>query len=295
MNMLSEQISNLHSKIRDIEFSYDNLIVGSNLNSLIFCYKSGYPIIFDHIEKPLFFDKIPDNVCLKEFGIKKEINQLGLWERLFFYLSLSGQLIYPESFSSIRIIDSQVRATTPKARMLKINFNNLHVFNHENIFGINYKKINSEKHYKVYDYFDVRSGMKHDFDLIQGDDNFVKEIMFYKTNRVDGNHDFKDAISISLLNKEDLDEYEFSDINARFKTIYMMKSAGIRGTRNGRDQKDKTKYKYYAIKLENRKRLIIPPKNFFQSYDGINFNSDSISDIMSYDFENKNYVSKIIL
>ena len=75
--MLSEQISNLHSKIRDIEFSYDNLIVGSNLNSLIFCYKSGYPIIFDHIEKPLFFDKIPDNVCLKEFGIKKEINQLG--------------------------------------------------------------------------------------------------------------------------------------------------------------------------------------------------------------------------
>ena len=144
MNTLSERTSNIHSKIRDVEFSYDNLIVGSNLNSLIFSYKSGYPIIFDHIEKPLFFDKVPDNVCLEEFGIKKEVNQLGLWERLFFYLSLSGQLIYSESFSSIRMVDDQLRATTSKARMLKINFNNLHIFDHENIFGVNYKRINCE-------------------------------------------------------------------------------------------------------------------------------------------------------
>ena len=35
-----------------------------------------------------------------------------------------------------------------------------------------------------------------------------------------------------------------------------MKEAGIRGTRNGRDQLNPEKYKYYAIKLDSAERQV---------------------------------------
>ena len=73
-----------------------------------------------------------------------------------------------------------------------------------------------------------------------------------------------------------------------------MKKAGIRGTRNGRDMTDKTKFKYYAVKIENSHReieLLNPPS--YDSTDAIKFNKDSFDDIMNNHQPIDSYVARI--
>ena len=139
----------------------------------------------------------------------------------------------------------------------------------------------------------VKSGMKHEYDLIYDKADFVNELIFYPSERIDGEHNLKDVVGVSYLSKEQLDDFEYSDINARFKTLYMMKQAGIKGARNGRDMKDKTKYKYYSVKLETVSRDIVGPKNLYESYDNISFIYSSLHDIIKQNTATTCYASRL--
>ncbi len=45
---------------------------------------------------------------------------------------------------------------------------------------------------------------------------------------------------------------------ARFKILQLMKDAGIKGARNGRDTYNPEIYRYYSPKIESSQREIIP-------------------------------------
>jgi hypothetical protein len=178
--------------------------------------------------------------------------------------------------------------------MAKIKFEELIIFSDDGVLGLPTPINIPQKKYKVYDWFDVRSGMKHPYDFIEDDTEFVKEILFYPTDRVDGNQVYKDAVSISYLTEKQITSFEYSDINARFKTLKMMKGVGIRGARNGRDMLDKTRYKYYAVRLENSHReLEMLHKSVYESTDVINFNNDSFNDILNKNPIVESYVARI--
>ena len=54
----------------------------------------------------------------------------------------------------------------------------------------------------------------------------------------------------AVLNEQQLRDFEYSDTYARFKTLAMMKEAGIRGARNGKDANRPGKYIYlFTINL----------------------------------------------
>ena len=90
----------------------------------------------------------------------------------------------------------------------------------------------------------------------------------------------------------DLDEY--SEVNARFKTLYLMKKAGIRGSRNGRDMNNKSRFKYYAVRIENSHREVIPlSKYIYESTDTIKFNNDGFSGIIENNELIDSYVTRI--
>ena len=78
------------------------------------------------------------------------------------------------------------------------------------------------------------------------------------------------------------------------KGIDMMKEAGIRGARNGRDMKNKSRYKYYSVKIENTKRDIIEPQKIYESCGNTTFNYDSFNDIIDKNPLQDSYVSKLI-
>lgn len=297
---------NLHSKIRDINFSFDKVVIGSSLEALTYSYLNNLPIVHTRTLKPHFLDRFNADQDLSSFNIQntqtvlkcnKEniivgINKIFLWEKLYFILSLSGKIPLESKCVSLRLEGDILKAATSKARLAKIKFNELIVFDDNSFTGLGSYDLRQKK-YEVYDWFSVRSGMKHEYDILCGDDEFVNKIYFHQSDRVDGNHPFKDAISYSILTKDQLEDFEYSDINARFKTVYMMKQSGIKGTRNGRDSLNKEKYKYYAIKIENLKRQIIEPRNVYDNKDNITFIYDSFCDIIDKNKQTTSYASRI--
>ena len=305
--MKSLSTAELHSKIRNIKIEYDELVIGSTLEALTYCYLNSVPFICSHLNLPYHFENFDIQDDLTVFGLKNNTrliktnltefkagsSKLQLWEKLFFYLSISGLCPLSDKAISLRISDGILKVSTPNARMAKINFNKLTIFDDKNFFGLNPPATNNKKCI-VYDWFNIRSGMKHQYDELVDTSDFVNRIIFYPSDRVEGNHNFKDAVAVSHLTKTMLDSYEWSDINARFKTLYMMKEAGIRGARNGRDMNNKAKYKYYAVKIENTHREVIHPKNIYKPFDNITFNYDSFCDIIDKNPLKESYVSKLI-
>lgn len=299
-----------HSKIRNINFTYKKIIIGSSLNALLYSFLNNIPFVYVKLERPHRFDYFEPEQDLSFFGIENNpqtlmsrrcANIIGaakdiIWEKLYFYLTLAGLNPVADKASSINIVPPGTccKVFTHKARMIKISFEELIIFSDEGVSGLPTPISFPTKKYKVYDWFDVRSGMKHEYDFLEDDDYFVNQILFYPTDRVDGNQPFKDAVSISYLTEEQLTSFDYSDINARFKTLKMMKEAGIRGARNGRDMLDKNKFKYYAVRIENShrtKELLTLP--VYESTDIIKFNNESFDDIIKKSSPQNSYVARI--
>ena len=70
---------------------------------------------------------------------------------------------------------------------------------------------------KVEDYFEVNRGCVHDLWNLQLESEFVNYVQFYLSNRIDGNQEKKDLVTVSYLTDEQLRDFDFSDTMVRFK------------------------------------------------------------------------------
>jgi hypothetical protein len=276
-------------------YEYDKIVVGSSLRAMLYAYYNGLPIVFTKISRPTLIDYFEPEICLAGIGMENKIERivstngessrgiqkLEAWKRLSLLLSLSGLMPLSDKAESIRVEGNSLRIVLGMARMAVFEFNKLILFDDDNLSNI-YPKEEKNPRFKVLDWVDVKSGMSHSFDAIHTEDDFVKEIVFYKSLRIMGTKRLKDLVSVSYLSGDNLSNFEYSDTYARFKTSELMKKAGIRGTRNGRDVKNPEKYKYYALKLESDRREVFP--DFFHTWehsDSIEGNYMSESEIIS--------------
>lgn len=251
------------------------MVIGCSVGSLLFAYKNNLSVLYTRTTPP---SKIEKNIFFED----GEYTPHCLWERLYYILSLSGNILFSNKIDNIRLEDKKLNIFTKRARKYIMEYETVYVFDDLNLHGIPDELLTKqESMLEIRDWFDVKSGMKHEHTLLTTDSEFVNKIIFYQSDRIDGNHDLKDAVAISYLTKEQLDNYEYSDINARFKTKHIMKLAGIKGTRNGRDTKNKSLYKHYAIKLENRQREIIYKLKNYKSTSRLVFKYESIDDIIN--------------
>ena len=297
-----------HSTIRNIHFSYEKIIIGSSLEALLYCYYNNVPFVYTKMEYPDRFSYFDCELDLSNFGINNKIRILTgpdatkkigvekswLWEHLYLCLSLAGLNPLIDKVSSIRIEDNKIKAFTHKARSAEINVDKIIVFNSAGVHGLPSPINIPEKKYKVYDWINVRSGLKHKFDWIEDTSHFVKCIYFYPTDRIAGDQVFKDACAISYLSEKELEDFEYSDINSRFKVLYMMKQAGIKGPRNGYDPNHKTKVKYRGVRIEtsHREVKLLNPL-IYESTGNIEFNYDSFDDIINNNQLEESYVREI--
>jgi len=248
---------------------HEEVVVGGTLSALLYAYYVNAPLIyvqpkipfrFDYFDPYFDLDGIVDQgepqefVTLdrdpKIFGCAKRV----LWERLFFILSLAGQIPFADKVNSVRIED-KLRVITKRAH--EANFKGIRIYDDTKIQGISQTVERDEATFRVYDWINVHSGATHRLDFI--DDiggTAIEKIIFYPSDRIDGNHNKKDIVCVSTMTEDQLNDYRFSDTYVRFKVEKLMKEAGIRGTRNGRDQLNPEKYKYYAIKLDSAERQI---------------------------------------
>ena len=106
----------------------------------------------------------------------------------------------------------------------------------------------------MYDWFNVRSGNNHNYELLSDDDSFVNKIHFYTSKRVGRNKRMKDLVTESFIDRTKTQDIDYGEGIVRLKVLKMMKQAGIRGQSNGYSKTGKQQH--YAIRIEHTHREI---------------------------------------
>jgi len=240
-------------------FYFNKVVVGGNLSSFLYSYTHGLPLVINKLTPPHRFEKI------------NNYSQLELWKKLYFLLSLSGLNLTGDKTQQVRIKeDSQLSVTLSRTSLLKIKFDELIVFDDENMSGLPIPSKEAKK-FLVLDWMTAKPCMEHSFEHFHTGDEFVKDIYFYPTERLTGIHpNKKDLVSISYLTKKQLQDFDYSDTYARFKTIKIMKENKITGRKNGFLN---GKQVHYALKLEvSRREVKKLQMDLYKDTDNIKFN-----------------------
>ena len=222
---------------------YDKIVIGSSLSAVLYAFNNKYPIFFAEERRPFRFDylapetdlvplKMPDNTRSlvsfsgdKKIGTPKEL----LWERLLFLLSIEGNVPLSNLCHSIRYDNERVVCSNEYSKIMEFKFNQCTYFGDNKSTGFAHQKQLDDDRYLCYDYIAFNNGGKHEIDYICTEDDFVREIWFYSSDRIDGNTPIKDACAVSVLTKEQLLNFDYSETMARFKTVHEMESKGMKG------------------------------------------------------------------
>lgn len=279
-------------------YEYETIVIGGGLNAKMYSYYNKCPCICRSTDAPFEFDMLQQAPLPKVQGYDPK-NTLQVWERLSFLLGISGQLPMDGNVSGINIRDNVLKVTTIGSRLCRFKFDKLIIFNDRDVFGLPLIKGREIGNSRVIDWFNVRSGMEHMHDSITTDDNFVKEVIFYPSDRF-GNQKSgrirKDLVSISYLDENEINDFEYSDTMARFKILQLMKDAGIKGARNGRDTYNPEIYRYYSPKIEATQREMFPNiKNYYEEDERFEFRYDTPEEIIEqFECDPNNYSSKLL-
>jgi hypothetical protein len=161
----------------------------------------------------------------RNVGVPKEL----LWERMLFLMAVTGHSPLSNLCGTIRYDGNSVTCTNEYSKIMEFTFNECIYFGDSNTTGfIEQKELDNEK-YVCYDYIAFNKGGKHEVDYIKTPDDFVGEIWFYPSDRIDGNTPVKDACAVSFLTKEQYLDFDYSQTMARFKTVHEMESRGMKG------------------------------------------------------------------
>lgn len=223
---------------------YDKIVVGSCMSAVLFAFNNNYPIFFTTPFRPFrfsYFDSTVNFDCLKIISTVKSLttldgqNEVGvpkelLWERLLFLLSLDGKVPLSNLCHNIRYDGERMVCSNDYSKIMEVKFNNCYYFGDTGTTGFVRQKSLDEDNYICYDYIAFNSGGKHAVDFIHTGDDFISEIWFYSSDRIDGNTPVRDACAVSKLTGSQLMEFDHSETMARFKVIHEMETRGMKGT-----------------------------------------------------------------
>lgn len=229
----------------DLDLYYDEVNVGRSITCLLHSFRTEIPCVLLEPSPPFNLDIRFDNYDFSWLGIK-DPNPLQIWDRLCFILSMSGILLFPNNVLNYRKEDENFVIITNYNKKINIHYKKINHFDEQET-GWNY----------VYDYYDWKSGGRHEFEEIKDlDENFIKRIKFYSSERDQVSHYVKDLVGISYLSEEELEKIEVSHIYSRLKILQMLRENGILGNVVGYGPTGRPKYRKPVI--EFRKRIIKP-------------------------------------
>lgn len=293
--------------MNDFVYEWDEVVIGNNLPATVYAHLNSARIIPNSSRRPNFFEFLSPNLSLERLSIKNEPKELlgfkdnrlvgvskpEVYKKLTFLNSLAGLSPLDKKVATIRVEDNNIKITTQNFGLIRIKFNNLRIFDDENVTGLPEPRGPKDK-FKVLDWVDVKSGMTHEYDMLKSSIDFVREVYFYPSKRFPGSVNRKDLVSVSYLSEEQLKDFDFSDTVAKFKILKMMSRAGIKGARNGRDTKNPNKYKYYSLNIRPVKREIMKrclPQ--YKNYDNIIFDNREVEEILLEDGKTNEYLDKV--
>jgi len=231
--------------VADLELHYKELNIGKTITCLLHSFRTETPCVLISPIPPFKLDVQYGDYDFSWLGLDAP-TPLQVWDRLCFLLSMSGILLFPNNIAGYRKENENL--------VLMTNFNKRMI--------ISYKKLNEFDHqetgwYHVYDFYDWRAGGNHDInEIIDPQDEFIKTIKFYSSDRENVGSHVKDLVGISYLSDEHLKGVENSPIYSRLKMLQMIKKEGIQGSVVGYNSKGLPKFRKPVI--EFNKRVVVP-------------------------------------
>ena len=206
-----------------------SVVIGGTIDALQYAWDNSLPVVCCKQKPPVGYGA-------------STLSDTKRWEWLCFNLSLAGLIPFSDKASSIRITDEGV-SIVAGTKSYRVVSDNIIVFDDDGVAGLPDPVGKTSDVYEVFDWMNVRSGMTHEHERLDSTSDFVKWIYFYPSERIDGNHNKKDLVSISYMSEGQLQDPKYSEIYAKFKVLYMMREAGIKGQSAGVG-------KNYSIKVE---------------------------------------------
>ena len=254
---------------------YDEIVIGSNLTAVLYAFNNKLPIFYSAAQRPFRFEHIESQTDVSCLGLNPEIPELYthegninvgapkelIWERLLFLISLAGRAPLSTLCSSMRHNGESLICSNEYSKIAEVKFQKAYYFGDPNCSGMVHEKTVANPRYMCYDWIAFNRGGKHEIDLIETADDFVSQIWFYPTDRVDGNSPIKDACLVSALTQEQLLDFDYSQTMARFKMIAEMRSKGMKGPFNGYSPTGTPKYYNFRTSIigrETRKKSSSP-------------------------------------
>jgi hypothetical protein len=251
---------------------YSNIVVGSSLNAVLFAFNNKYPLFFESCTRPFRFDYLEPDIKLdflklartnpksltmlndeKSIGIAHEF----LWERLLFIMSITGSIPLSDMCRTIRHDTSKITCFNEYSKIAEIRYKKMY----------NFKRDDKKNKFLCRDWIAFNSGGKHNIDLIETSDDFVNQIWFYPSDRICGNTKVKDACAVSVVDKERIDDFEFSQTMARFKVVKDMKDRGMKGLLSSYGPNGNPKHYDFKTSIISRSLVPYGPVTCYDQYD----------------------------
>lgn len=241
------------SKKQPLSLSYDNLIVGSSLEAVLFAHETQTPLINTRLERPYYFEAIDD------FGLGT--NKLEIWNKYSFILSLSNLMPFSNKIKHIRYVDANsITAVTIEEKSLKIKFNRLFVFDDHKFYDLPPETGVTTNENLVVDWLKVLSGKHHEHDIICRDNKFINKIIFYPGAKPRPDKQAKDCLSLSYLTDSQLYNDKYAEYVVKIKTEKLMAENNIRQNGN------------IKIAVEHLRRDVIKlGRNTYEDFDNVIF------------------------
>ena len=226
------------------------------MDALLYAFTEKLPLVYTSPRKPFRFDYLDASVDLSCIKLDVEPQRLFtfdgdkkvgtpkhlLWERLLFLLGLQGQNPLSNLAHSVRYDgEGQLTFSDKYAKLIDIKFDECVYFGDDSCDQILKINLDYDK-YVCYDWIAFNRGGKHQVDYIKTQDDFVQEIWFYSSDRIDGNTLVKDACAVSYLTQQELSDFNYSETMARFKVVNEMEERGMKGKFNGYGPNGKPKH-----------------------------------------------------
>ena len=199
----------------DVDFKWKNVVIGADLDAVRFAYDNKYFLIKN---------RAPHHYSYDDKGTERE------WAIKIYWLHGEGLVPFVDKSKKIRVFskDKLIKVFTDHD-VFSIKYEYLYPYDAENTSGISLNR--SLDHYHVVDWFDCRGLHDLGFNEIITEDNFVRKIKFFKTLRIDGDQRYLDLFCESLLTKEQLNCFEYSDTMTKFKILDLLEKRGIGDTK----------------------------------------------------------------
>jgi len=236
-----------------------NVVIGYSTESAAFAFVNGYYHIQTCPHRPFFFERY-ENFSLFGTNYKKQI-----WCRIKSFLGLLSLNIDFENIERVSITGDQIRISSDSL-LSKYNFEKCFIFEADKVQHENKLKEATTEDYYVIDDFKANNLGKDTIEIqpIVTGDNFISEIHFYNSMRIDGSKYATDIICCSKMTKQQLYNFDYSDTIAGFKTKHILLESNFPR----------------KIKLEHVNREVYPLQNIkYKNSKSVKFLNKKVRDI----------------